>query len=808
MRTRPTPTTSISRTWGTSSGFGGEDYQGPEDLTDVVGIDVEIPRSGGRSAGLPNLPTGRSGGGGGIDLSKPGPAPFEGMQPKRGPARSPIGLEVSKSAGGGLNVTVSVPVGGPISGRGGLNVGKDGAIKGAQVGLGVGAGPISASIDVGTDQDKEGKGGCYQYVTVSLGPFSHTYGRNVCEPPTTPTPTPTPYTQIPPEIPPTKWLPPGGIDVKGIEGCTLKIKWRETYTGINPYGTTCELWLSQGAGYPEGLLGRPPVVKVISQTCNEQIRNATGLWGMQTIFTETIFECEINIYIPKNTSQQFLYEVLNYCYYYYVPSTYRTYNWSLSEYGDVHLPIVNGRQVEEPTLSVFGCEKPKENPIIYAPVSEPNSSEPLIPPNPPIRKTNPPIRKRTMENECCQILALYAQEQLRLMGRPLGPQGQLVPIPENTYFNTEIERVNTPIENIDEPEKIKIKFDNFYELLMYGVKQQINLDVGIDPQSFIAPSGKLQNPKYQRDSEESLKSNNQPDSDTAGNKRELEIGKDIKINSLVEQLQYVFDAIKRLEYLFPSGELDDAKFKKSLIIPGAEGELKIHNLIHFKEFLIQFLNSTLGNPKIPIKIEDTNAIKEGKQSATFNHFSISHMIREMYKLILESGDDINTIMETAVRDFRTNLANRIQIVQIAEMAQALVEDTGMLESQEFIPIKLEGDPYAGKWKRGMGFQPDTDLDSNTEAATEKLLKATLKNFEAEVKVIRRDKRENADIRDLLVQLSASSNRAFSIPATKEGVDKALAIAKYKVKVDNALSRTQIKRAAAAKLSRTKKRKRA
>jgi hypothetical protein len=129
----------------------------------------------------------------------------------------------------------------------------------------------------------------------------------------------------------------------------------------------------------------------------------------------------------------------------------------------------------------------------------------------------------------------------------------------------------------------------------------------------------------------------------------------------------------------------------------------------------------------------------------------------------------------------------------------------MLESQEFIPLKLDGDPYAGKWKPGIGFEPDADLDSNEEKATEKLMKATLKNFQAQVKVIRRDRRENADIRDLFLQLAEMFIRATSIPATQEGIEKALAAATFKVKVDNALSRTQVKRAAAAKLSRTKKR---
>lgn len=431
------------------------------------------------------------------------------------------------------------------------------------------------------------------------------------------------------------------------------------------------------------------------------------------------------------------------------------------------------------------------------------------PPPPPA----PPPRKQKMDQCCRESIMLgrqnrrYLQEVMIMMGRPLDAKGNLIAIPKNAkFFGEPVERIKTPIKDINNPEKETIQFGNYYQLLMYGLRQQINLDVGIDPQSFVAPTGKVQNPAYQRDSEESLESNEQPEEDKAGNKRELELGEDFKINSLAQQQQYLFEALRRLEYLFPSGELADANFDKSLIIPGAKGELKIHNLIHFKEFLVQFLNATLGNPKIPIKIEDTNELKEGKQEATFNHFSISHMIRELYKITLESGDDINSLMETAIRNFRTNLANRIQIIQIAEMAQALVQDTGMLEDQVFIPVKLDGDPYAGKWKEGVGFEPDADLDSNTEEATEKLMKATLNNFEAQVKVIRRDERENADIRDLLVQVAEMFTRTSAIPATKEGIEKALEAARFKVKVDNALSRSQVKRAAAAKLSRTKKRK--
>jgi hypothetical protein len=439
--------------------------------------------------------------------------------------------------------------------------------------------------------------------------------------------------------------------------------------------------------------------------------------------------------------------------------------------------------------------------------------ESLTPPPPLTPFPNPPPRKRNMDACCRDTLKMlreirrFEQETMILLGRPLDPKGHLIPLPPNSkYFGEEIERIKTPIENIKDPEKEIIKFNNFYELQMYQLGQQINLDVGIDPQSFAAPSGMVQNPEYIRDSEKSLESNTQPQEDNFANKRQLEIGVDLKINSLSEQQQYIFEALKRLEYLFPYGELADAKFDKSLIIPGATGEIKVHNLIHFQEFFAQYLNATLGDPKIPIKIEDNNSLKEGKQEAIFRHFTIAQMIRELYRITLESGDDINKIMETVIRNFRTSLANRIQIIQTAEMTQALVEDTGMLESQNFIPVRLEGDPYAGKWKAGMGFEPDTDLDKNDEAATEKLMRATLKNFEAQVKVIRRDKRENSDIRDLLIQIAEMFIRSTAIPATKEGIEKALAAARFKTQVDMALTRSQVKRAAAASRSRTKKRK--
>ena len=114
MRRTPTGVTpNIESTSGTNPG---EDFKQSNDLSNAIQLDTEIPRGS-----RPSRPFGKPVG------------------------RSPIGIEAGQSAGGGLGVVVAVPIGGPISGRGGINIGGDGAIKGGSVGLGIGLGP--GSID-------------------------------------------------------------------------------------------------------------------------------------------------------------------------------------------------------------------------------------------------------------------------------------------------------------------------------------------------------------------------------------------------------------------------------------------------------------------------------------------------------------------------------------------------------------------------------------------------------------------------------------------------------------------------------------
>jgi hypothetical protein len=396
------------------------------------------------------------------------------------------------------------------------------------------------------------------------------------------------------------------------------------------------------------------------------------------------------------------------------------------------------------------------------------------------------------------------------MGRPLGPQGQLIPIPPNTCFNEEIERTQTPLDPKNRAKKIKLKFANYYELIQYLLKQNIDLDSALDPQSYKLPSGLLQNPKYSRDSEESLKTNKQPDKDKLGNKRQLEINKDDEatIGGFLQQQSYAFEVLRRLEYLFPSGELNDSVIAKHLLIPGAEGEIKIHNLIHFFEAQMQYLDATLGNPREIITIKDANPALAGDQPVEVKALSLSDLLRQNIKFHIETGGDVDALMNLALRVFRTALANRRVAVESAEMIKALFEDSGMRESQEYIPIHFEGDPYAGQWVKGEGFKPNPDLDKKTEEATEKVLRETMKPTTLKIKVSRRHKDEKTDMRDLFRGLADFFQRLLSIPTAGDAaktIDKLIETAKFKVQTEMALIRENVKQAASASRNRTKKR---
>ena len=374
-----------------------------------------------------------------------------------------------------------------------------------------------------------------------------------------------------------------------------------------------------------------------------------------------------------------------------------------------------------------------------------------------------------------------------------------------------IKRIETPIKDGKNPKEIEISFPTIYQMLAYALKQANDLDAALDPKSYKIPSGYIPNPEYSRDSEHSLKNNDQPNKDKSGNDRELEINENekAKMGGFLEQQQYMFNAIKRLEYLFPFGELSDALIAKDLLIPGAEGDIKIHNMVMAYELQMQYLNATLGNPREALTIKDANPALAGDQPVEVKALTLSDWMRQVIKFQVDTGGDVDASVNLSLRIFRTVMANRLDAVKTAEAVQALFEDTGMIEKQEWVEVHLEGDPYAGQWTRGEGFKSNPNLEKKTEEATEKVLRETLNPTEQKVKVSRRSKDEKTDMRDLLRGLADFIQRLLSVPSAGDAaksIDKLIESAKFKVQTDMALIRQNVTQAATASRSRTKKRK--
>ena len=211
-RSTPTGVGPVEFGYGTSSDETGADFQEPQDIGDIASLEREI---GGRQGSTPRRPP--MGGidlGKGLDLEKP-----------RAP-RSGIGLEIGKSPQGNLGVGVEVPIGlSPFGARGGVSIDPaTGKIRGGYGGLGIGKGPIGASVDVGVDTPAGSENfGCFKYVTFSAGPFSHTYGKNECEP----------KEQEKPK-PPGANLPPGALSPNQIDEAML----------TTSCGTVCVTWVN------------------------------------------------------------------------------------------------------------------------------------------------------------------------------------------------------------------------------------------------------------------------------------------------------------------------------------------------------------------------------------------------------------------------------------------------------------------------------------------------------------------------------------------------------------------------------------
>ena len=791
-----------------------EGFKGPEDIGDIGGFGGEL----GGSSGSPSRrsPMGGIDLGKGIDLEKP-----------RAP-RSGIGFEIGKSPAGnlGLGLEIPLPVAAPVSARGGVSIDPaTGEIRGGYGGLGIGKGPIGASVDVGVDTPKGSEDfGCFKYVTFNIGPFSHTVSKNECE---SKSPSSTSSSSggenrgiASPSADMLKLLSPNSCYdclIFGRTASSAKFTWSERpFIFLSP---SAESDLTGAGNYSSNgnHLYRPDLIanwnhRILTPAFVSEhtpVNNAFDRVGGSYKINYKAFAT------IDNSGYQLMNDLTGYTYFEQSGAAFKLIDTGayIKNYVETWKPATS---VWEISLIEIPCNRnavpdlprkivPPNTLIPSSPFPSPSPSPFSLLPNPP------PTKKKKMDDKCCKILIQLQLETLRLLGRQLGPNGVMAQSKEKGFIGEEIERTLTPIDNPNNPEKVKVRFTTVYQMLMYALKQGIALDTALDPQSYKVPTGKLQNPAYSRDSEHSLKSNDQPSKDKAGNSRELEINKDdaVKMSGFLQQQSYMFKMMQRLEYLFPPGELKDALIAKSLLIPGAKGDIKIHNMIMAYEIQMQYLDATLGNPREILTIKDANPAIKGDQPIEIQSLSVSDLLRQTIKFHIDTGGDVDALVNLVLRDFRTNLANRLDQIKTAEMVQALFEDSGMLEKQEYVDVHLEGDPYAGQWIKGQGFKANPDLEKKTEESTEKVLRETMKPTEQRVKVSRRHKDEKTDMRDLLRGLADFIQRLLSIPSAGDAgksIDQLVESAKFKIQTDMALLRQNVTQAAAASRNRTRKRK--
>lgn len=299
-----------------------------------------------------------------------------------------------------------------------------------------------------------------------------------------------------------------------------------------------------------------------------------------------------------------------------------------------------------------------------------------------------------------------------------------------------------------------------------------------------------------------------PNFDPKKSKDDGKIGlTNLKIETYLDLFKYFLESQIRLEMLFPIAQIRDSKISKRLIYPKASGEIQINDLIQFQELLLLYFNKTLGDPSGSVIIKDADPVKEGAQPLTIENFDISEMLRKLIRFSVDINSDVDLANNFGKRTLYQVLSAMQVLVQNYEMTEAIFEDLGIKEQQEYTKVKLYADPYAGGWKAGEGFDPNRVKVENTEANIEANLEAFLQEKEIEVKVSRRAKTETTDIRDLLNQIgryAAETAAQSKIPNTPEAIQSAIDKARFELQTDSAIRRVDVRQASAAGRVRTKR----
>ena len=811
-RTRTTPTARLTPTYGTSSGTNpAEDFESPQDLSDVAGIDAEIPRGNARpSRGL--------------------------LQPKPKP-RSPIGVEIGKSAGGGLGVIVALPLGaGPISGRGGINLGAGGSIKGGSLGLGFGLGPIGGSIDVGTDQDEQGRGGCYQYVTVTVGPFSHTYGRNVCEPKASPTTVAPFVTELPPKLrdffepkppiypPPISnpgfgnfgETPPLSLPPEASSGKICKIvvtRWSRT-AHMGWFGNFAKV-----SGYSATARGSADVTY-------DKEGNLTGIVRYRFNKHEWLWHNPAEYFMteeqlaPYNynfvTNQDNPRDVAT------VPVFFRYQNNGLAL-----------RQLTQNVTEYWGDEALIYKIIRdgsswqpgYPPTFDPNHSgwttwtssagsitqlsivahwcgsqkvvlPPLSPPPP-----NPPPKKK-MDDKCCKALMLMMLMQHKHLGvTPIPGMEQLDAFAgikaKGEKFQTEemafpFEVPKVWLDPTAEP-RDRLLVRNVSELLFVMASQSERLEHVLGTKEFLKDrEGQLRGSETgvlnwltSRITGISGNDFSYPDpNDFWFNTDDGIINeKKVEVRSVADAIRYLVESQNRLERILPVAEIKNSTIPARWVYPGKKGQLRVGNLIHLVEYMFRADDRARGFWPQTVKIKDANPAIKGDQKIELKFESQADMLREILKFLIDTEGDGDISNNFALRSAIQNCQQHQLLVQNNAMLDAIVEYMDFKIDRTKTKVPMPFSPFAGHQpnlfdqlltKLGFGNkQIPGSIDKNTEEAVEALFEGVLQNTEVEVPIIKANEKKSMNEAFIEILKHASAASAAVSERVGEGALKRL-----------------------------------
>jgi hypothetical protein len=275
-----------------------------------------------------------------------------------------------------------------------------------------------------------------------------------------------------------------------------------------------------------------------------------------------------------------------------------------------------------------------------------------------------------------------------------------------------------------------------------------------------------------------------------------------------ELIRYLVESNIRMEILFPIAELADIKHKDklprisdNLMYPLGAGDKKtIPNLIYLQEVLFKYLNNQLGAMPISISLGD-----EGKEVMQILNLSeaTKHILQFLWdeaKSKSKTDEDLDTSVHASLRSAQAIAQIQYLLVQVKSLCLAIAEDLDFKQKQDIVRYPTSIDPFAGKWKAGQGFDPNS-LDGMKD---DEILSAMLRDAEVSVKVVKND--DTKTLRRALAEIRNHTQvlQAQAIKASPEALDAAMEAQQLISTVDELLQQRNFKKAITQGRGRHKK----